>query len=126
MRKYMISHCKRNVFLIFGGLFITAVLIVPYNSTRVTYRTDSYSRNKLRITTKKSGFLFLPRYLKIRAGKPRDLEPKSFRFRDEDIEWSMYRFNTKLFIIEIVIIILAAGFDYIIFCVVLRRSRGKG
>ena len=119
------SGCKRAIFLIFGALLFTAVIIVPYNSTHVRFKTDPYSRDKLQITTKKSGFLFLPHYLSLKSRKPQSLKVKSYWSRDEDIGLDLYEFNTNLFIVEIVIILLAGCFDYFLFCVVLLRPKRK-
>lgn len=119
------SGCKRSILLIFGALLFIAILIVPYNSTHVSFKTDPYSRDKLRITTKKSGYLFLPHYLSLRSRKSQPLKAKSYWSRDEDIGWDLYEFNSNLFIIEIAIIMLAGGFDYIIFCRVLLRHKRK-
>lgn len=112
-----IGKCKRNIILIFGCLLIMAILFIPYNSTHVTLKnkTDPYSGIKLRITTKKSGYMFLPQYIKTKATK----------FYDKDIGWDSYYLNTNLFIIEIAIIILMAGFDYILFCVFLRKPKKR-
>ena len=121
----MMSGCKRTVFLVFGTLLVLAFIIIPYNSTHITYKTDPYSRNKLRITAKKSGYLLLPQYLILKSRKPQPLKAKSPWSPDEDIGSDLYEFNLNLFIIEIVIIILAGCFDYIIFCVVLKKPKRK-
>jgi len=117
------SGCKRAIFLIFGALLLTAVLIVPYNSTHVRFKADPYSRDQLRITSKKSGYLFLPHYLSLRSKKPQPLKARSYWSRDEGIGLDLYEFNTGLFIVEIVIILLAGCFDYVIFCVVLLKPK---
>jgi hypothetical protein len=117
------SGCKRVIFLIFGALLFTAIIVVPYNSTHVRFKTDPYSRDQLRVTTKKKGYLFLPHYLNLKSRKPHPLKVISYWSRDKDAGWDSYEFNTSLFILEMVIIILAGGFDYIIFCVVLPKSK---
>ena len=119
------SGCKRAIFLIFGALLFTAIIVVPYNSTHVSFKTDPYSRDQLRITTKKSGYLFLPHYLSLRSRKPQPLKARSYWSRDEDIGLDLYEFNSSLFIIEIVIILPAGCFDYFLFCVVFLRPKRK-
>jgi hypothetical protein len=117
------SGCTRAIILIFGALLFTAIIIVPYNSTHVRFKTDSYSGDQLRITTKKKGYLFLPHYLRLKSRKSHPSKVISYWSRDEDTGWDSYEFNTSLFILEMVIIILAGGFDYIIFCVVLSKPK---
>lgn len=109
--------CKKNILLIFGSLLIIAVLFVPYNSTHVTVKDKSspYSGIKLRTTARKSGYMFLPQLFKKKAMK------SSYR----EVTWDTYHLNTKLLIIEIAVIIFLGCFDYLFFCLLLRKTGKK-
>jgi len=107
------SSCKKKILGIFGGLLIAALLFVPYRETQVSYVPGPSSILVKRITTKDSGFMFLPRYLKIRGDWA---SPKTKAERRTHL-------NTTLFAAEIGAILLAGTFDYLIFCLWLRRKR---
>jgi hypothetical protein len=106
------SHCTKNIFLIFGSLFLLAVLIVPYNSSHVSFELDSRSKDVLKVTQKKSGYIFLPTYLILRARMNSDEGTRDF-----------YHFNTVLFAAEIVLILFLGFMDYYLFCRFLRKRR---
>ena len=86
------KKCKKNILLIFGFLLITAFLIVPYYG--------SFFRNPT-IKLEKSGWAFWP-YTPI-TGRH-------------------YIINWNALTTEIAVILLAAGFYYILFCVVLKKG----
>ncbi|UCE21638.1 MAG: hypothetical protein JSV46_05340, partial [Candidatus Aminicenantes bacterium] len=88
------SHCTKNILLIFGILFLLAILFVPYNSSHVSFELDSRSKDVLKVTQKKSGYIFLPAYLKHRARMDSDEETREF-----------YHPNTALLAVEIVLIL---------------------
>jgi hypothetical protein len=106
------SHCTKNIVFIFGILFLLAVLIVPYNSSHVSFELDSRSKDVLKVTKKQSGYIFLPTYLILRARMDSDDETRDF-----------YHLNTVLFAAEIVLILFLGFLDYFLFCRFWRKSR---
>lgn len=106
------SHCAKNIVLIFGILFLLAVLIVPYNSSHVSFELDSRSKDILKVTKNQSGYIFLATYLILRARMNSDDETRDF-----------YHLNTVLFAAEIVLILFLGLLDYFLFCRFLRKRR---
>lgn len=104
------SHCTKNIVLIFGILFLLTILIVPYNSSHVSFKLDSRSKDVLKVTQKKSGYIFLPTYLILRARMDSDDETKDF-----------YHLNTVLLAAEIIMIFFLGFLDYFLFCRFLRK-----
>ena len=113
IKKHGKGICRKNILLIYGCILLIAIFFIPYNSTHVIHKTDPYTLNKYRVTTKDSGYIFLFQYLKKRTD----------RFNPKEIDRDSYYFNKNLYIIELAIIIFSAGFSYIIFCTMLKRSR---
>ncbi|MGD8536712.1 MAG: hypothetical protein PVF66_12760 [Candidatus Aminicenantes bacterium] len=106
------SHCTKNIVLIFGILLLLAVLIVPYNSSHISFELDSRSKNVLKVTQNKSGYIFLPKYLILRARMDSDEETRDF-----------YHLNTFFLTAEIVLILFLGFLDYFLFCRFLRKRR---
>lgn len=111
--KKSMSGCRKKILGIFGGLLIIALLVVPYRETQVSYVPGPSSILVKRITTKDSGFMFLSRYLKIRGDWA---SPTTRAERNTHL-------NKTLFASEIGAILLAGTFDYLVFCLWLRRKR---
>jgi hypothetical protein len=111
--KKPMSSCGKKILGIFGGLLIVALLFVPYQETQVSYLPGPSSMLVKRITTKDSGFMFLLRYLKIRGDWT---SPTTKAERHTHL-------NKTLLASEIGAILLAGTFDYLIFCLWLRRKR---
>ena len=106
------SHCTKNIVLIFGVLLLLAVLFVPYNSSHVSFELDSRSKDILKVTKNKRGYIFLPSYLILRARMDSDEETRN-----------LYHLNTALFATEIVLILFLGFMDYFLFCRFLRKRR---
>ncbi len=106
------SHCTKNIVLIFGILFLLAVLFVPFNSSHVSFELDSRSKDVLKVTQKKSGCIFLPTYLKHRARMDSDEETRDF-----------YHLKSALLAAEIGLILFLGLLDYFLFCRFLRKRR---
>ena len=106
------SHCTKNIVLIFGILFLLAVLIVPYDSSHVSFELDSRSKDVLKVTTNQNGYIFLPTYLILRARMGSDDETRDF-----------YHINLVLLAVEIVLILFLGFLDYFLFCRFLRKHR---
>ena len=106
------SHCTKNIILIFGILFFLAVLLVPYNSSHVSFELDSRSKDILKVTKNKSGYIFLPKYLILRARMDSNDETRDF-----------YHLNTTLLAAEIILIFFLGFMDYFLFCRFLRKRR---
>jgi len=106
------SQCTKNILLIFGILFLLAVLFVPYNSSHVSFELDSRSKDILKVTQKKNGYIFLPTYLIFRARMDSDDETRDF-----------YHLNTVLLAAEIVLILFLGLLDYFLFCRFLIKRR---
>lgn len=111
--KKSMSGCRKKILGIFGGLLIAALLVVPYRETQISYVPGPSSILVKRITTKDSGFMPLPRYLKARGDWT---SPKTKAERRTHL-------NTTLFAAEIGAILLAGTFDYLVFCLWLGRKK---
>lgn len=110
------KKCKKNILLIFGYLLFVAILIVPYSSFTIEKNRlkDGFSQfgdyfnstnyEKVVIRHRKSGWVFSP-YMLISK-------------RHFFINW-----NTLA--VEIAVILITAGFSYIIFCIVLKKEVRK-
>jgi len=111
--------------LIFGLLLLLVFLFVPYRSTHVKFKTDYYSLANYKITAHKSGYMLVFKYLKLKSDK-KSAPKKSVPGTDLDssgTDLDSYSFNGTLFLIEMIIIIVLATFDYFIFCLVLRKRK---
>lgn len=106
------SHCTKNIVLIFGILLLLAVLFVPYKSSHVSFELDSRSKDILKVTKNKRGYIFLPSYLILRARMDSDDETKDF-----------YHLNISLLAAEIILILFMGLLDYFLFCRFLRKRR---
>jgi len=107
------KSCTRKILLVFGLILIFVFLFIPYRSTHIKYRVDSHSLAKYKITAHKSGYMFVFKYLKLKSNK------RSVPGTDQD----SYFFKRNLFLIEMIIIIVFAAFDYFLFCAVLRKKK---
>jgi len=107
------KSCSQKILLIFGILLIFVFLLIPYRSTHIKYKVDPHSLVKYKMTTHQSGYMFVFKYLKLKSNK------KSVPGTDQD----SYFLNKTLFLIELIIIIVLALFDYFIFCFVLRKRK---
>lgn len=107
------KSCTRKILLIFGILLIFALLFIPYRSTHIKYQVDPHSFASYKITSHKSGYMFVFKYLKHKPNK------KSVPGTDQD----SYFLNKTLFLIELIIIIVLGPFDYVLFCIVLRKRK---
>ncbi|MFQ6069238.1 MAG: hypothetical protein ACE5LC_01790 [Candidatus Aminicenantales bacterium] len=109
------NSCGKRIFLFFGMLLIIALLFVPYKSThtRIKNTYGPYSGIKSKTTTTKSGYAFLA---KLFSSKP-------FESSYTETRLETNRLNTKLFLIEIGVIVFLAGFDYLLFCFLPRKKR---
>jgi hypothetical protein len=111
------KSCPRKILLIFGILLIFAFLFIPYRSTHVKYKTDYYSLAKYKLTTHKSGYMFVFKYLKLKSNK------RSIPGTEKGIDQETYVLNKTMFLIEMIIVVVLAPLDYFIFCVVLRKRK---
>ena len=105
--------CTRNILLIFGLISIFVFLFIPYRSTHVKYKLDSYSLAKYKITSHQNGYMFVFKYFKLKSNK------RSVPGTDQD----SYFLNKILFLIEMIIVIVLALFDYFIFCATLKKRK---
>jgi hypothetical protein len=126
------SKCKRNMLLIFGYLLIVAILFIPYKYERWEHFQDG----SISITEVKSGYMLFPLYFKARKNVAVmttliPIEELQKMTKEEKEKWNkenpnkpveFYSFNIDIFLTEIVIILLIAGFLYILFCVVLKKE----
>lgn len=107
------KSCTRKILLVFGPLLIFALLFIPCRSTHIKYQVDPHSFASYKITSHKSGYMFVFKYLKLKDAK------RSVPGTDQD----SYFLNKALFLIEMVIIVVLAPLDYFLFCVVLKRKK---
>jgi len=87
------NKCKKNILLIFGYLLFVAILVIPYSESWIMTKNGAAS-------IRKDGWFFWP----ITLSK-----------RNFIINWSALT-------TEIAVILFAAGFAYIIFCIVLKKG----
>ena len=95
-------------------------LFVPYKSVHVKYKLNSYSLLNYKTTAHKSGYMFVLKYLKLKSNEIANPE-KSVPGTDYD----SYVLNKTLFLIELIIVIVLAPMDYILFCLVLRKRKHR-
>ena len=88
------NKCKKNILLIFGYLLMIALLIVPYIDTVWRLRPNE-PKDMMR------GWIFWP--VALISGK-------------------YFSINMNVLTTEIAVILLAAGFAYILFCIVLKKG----
>jgi len=107
------SPCRKRVLRIFGALLLLAALFVPYRAIHLSYKRNFGTNLIWRTTTKQSGYMFLPRFLKATAVK----------VPAKDRDQSVYSLNKKMLLAEIAIILFLGALDYFLFCALLRRTR---
>jgi len=107
------KSCTQKILLFFGFLMLLVFLFIPYRSTYIKYKVDPFSLSKYKITSHKSGYLLVFKYFKLKSNK------KSVPGTDLD----SYAFNKTLFLVEIIILIVLASFDYFLFCIVFRKRK---
>ncbi len=107
------KSCTKNIIFIFGFLLVFVLLFIPYRSTHIKFKLDPHSLTTYKMTTHKSGYLLVFKYFKLKSNK------KSVPGTDLD----SYAFNKTLFLVEIIILIVLASFDYFLFCIVFRKRK---
>ena len=107
------SPCRKRVLRIFGTLLVLVLLFVPYRATHFTFKKDLNTRLIWRTTGTQSGYMFLPRFLKLQAVK----------VAAKDQDHSTYVLNKKMLLGEIGIILLLGALDYILLCAWLKKTQ---
>ena len=69
------------------------------------------------MTTRQSGYMFVFKYLKLKSNK------RSVPDTDLGTDLDSYVLNKPIFLIELIIIIVLAPFDFFLFCVVIRKKK---
>lgn len=137
------NKCKKNILLVFGYLLFVAILFVPYSSSFVEVEM-TYKKSDLKPDSPPP----LPMFVPVEPFDPLHYVKKTEKLKSEKHGWvfSPYAListliNKKHFVInrnaletEIALILLTAGFAYILFCIVLKkrgleryeRNRQKG
>jgi len=119
------NKCKRNIILIFGYLLIMAILFVPYESE--TVQIVQGPAGSIKGDTDR-GFVFIPVFVKnYTKYRDMDLEKYFKSIKDNPKQVfspviTKYLLNIDLLITEMYLIIVVAGFIFILFCVVLRKQ----
>ena len=105
---------------VFGSLAAFVFLFIPYRSVYVTYKIEPHSLVKYKMTTHRSGYMFLFRFLKLKSntGSERSV-PGTEKGADQDF----YFLNKTLFVIEVMILIVLAPLDYVLFCITLKKNK---
>lgn len=122
------SRCQRRVLVLFGGLFVAAVLVVPYRSTRVSLNRDIQTNVVWRRTAEGGGYMFLFRYLgrsKERLPNAADRDVRYALRRAEDVTSSRYGLNARLLALELSAIGFLMVYDYLFLCRRFRRKQRK-
>jgi hypothetical protein len=135
------NKCKRNILLIFGYLLIVAFLIVPCSKYDVPKPPPGFvSEQPLYVFPKKYSFVPIPILIQkiiksnkeVKISKKGIIESKEESRQTESVEeekyayiLSIYRLKLDFLLTEITVILLMAGFVYILFCIVLKRYEKK-
>ncbi len=107
------KSCTRKILFIIGLFSILIILFIPYKSVHIKYKLDPHSLANYKITTHQSGYLFVFTYLKL----------KSSEISDPGTDQDFYSLNKPLFLIEIIILIVLAPLDYVLFCIILKKRK---
>jgi hypothetical protein len=134
------SKCKRNILLIFGYFIIMAILFVPYSKRDVPKPQPGFQLDQSLYTIpKRNGFILTPILISkiIKANKEIEISKEGIikskeksntinNFKEYAIVIGIYQLKLDFFFTEITLIFLTSGFAYILFCLVLRKSKKKG
>jgi hypothetical protein len=112
------NGCTRKILIIFGLLLLIVIMLVPYRSTQIKFKVDSFSLAKYKITSHQSGYMFVFKYLKLKSNK-RSVPGTDQEGTDQD----SYVLNKTLFLIELIIVIVLAFIDYFLFCIILKKRK---
>ncbi len=107
------TRCRKRVLRIFGTLLLLALLFVPYRATHLSFKRDFNTYLIWRTTGRQSGFMFLPRLLRLRA----------IKVEASDQDHSLYSLNEKMLLAEIGIIVILGTLDYIFLCAWLKKTQ---
>ena len=120
------NRCRRLTLIVFGGLFLAALLIVPYRSERVVLVRDPQTNTVWQRTARDGGYMSLSRFLKRSKALQTVASDRDVRYalrRKEEIASVRYELNTGLLAVELGAIIILAVYDLIFVC---RRRRRTG
>jgi len=109
--------CTGKILLIFALLLALAILIIPYKSVHIKYKLDPHSLTHYKVTTHQNGYMFIFKFLELKSNK-KPVPQSSVPGPDQD----SYLLNKTVFVIEMMIIFVLAPFDYVLFCVILKKS----
>ncbi len=121
------SRCQRRVLYLFGGLFVAAVLFVPYRSTRVSLSRDVQTNFVWQRAVESGGYMFLFRYLEHSGERLADTADREVRMslrRAQDVNSIRYDLNRKRLVFELAAIVFLMIYDFLFFC--RRRRKGCG
>jgi hypothetical protein len=107
------NPCKKRVLRVFGALLVAAFLFVPYRAIHLSYKRDFRTNLIWRTTAKQGGYMFLPRFLKVR----------SIKVQAKDQDRSIYSLNEKMLAVEIGIILLLGTLDFFLLCALLKKTK---
>jgi hypothetical protein len=115
--------CTGKILLVFGSLLILVISFVPYRSVHVKFKLDSHSLTHFKMTTQKSGYMFVFKFLGLRS-KERPVQQKSVpRSSVSGTDFDYYSLNKAVFLIEMAIILMLAPTDYFLFCIIFKKKK---
>ena len=120
------NRCRRLTVIVFGGLFMAALLIVPFRSERVVLVRDPQTNTVWQRTARDGGYMSLSRYLRSSKTLQTVASDRDVRYalrRKEEIASVRYELNAGRLAFELGAIIILAAYDLIFIC---RRRRRTG
>jgi hypothetical protein len=110
----------RKILLVFGLLAVFVFLFIPYRSIHVKFKVDPHSLAKYKMTTHQSGYMFVLEYLKQKSNRRSE---RSGPGTEQGADQNSYFLNKTLFLIEVIILIVLAPLDYVLFCIILKQRK---
>jgi hypothetical protein len=110
--------CTGKILIVFGLLLILVILFVPYRSFHVKYKLDSHSLTHYKLTSHQDGYMFVFKFLELKS-KGKSVSQSPVPGTDHD----SYSLNKTMFLIELMIILVLAPFDYFLFCVIFKKKK---
>ncbi len=121
------NRCRRLTLVVFGGLLLAALLIVPYRSERVVLVRDPQTNTVWQRTARDGGYMSLSRFLKRSKALQTTASDRDVRYalrRKEEISSVRYELNRGRLTFELGAIIVLAAYDLVFVCRRRRRKRG--
>jgi hypothetical protein len=120
------NRCRRLTLIVFGGLLLAALLVVPYRSERTALARDPQTNTVWQRTSRGGGYMSLTRFLRRSKAPQTAASDRDIRYalrRKEEIASARYGLNTGRLAFELGAILVLAAYDLVFVC--RRRRRGQ-